>query len=468
MNNLVFPQNQSQILSLPWEHYIARNLPIWHDELTLLHNNDVRGWPAYKLPADYMQVRVHHGDLGDFYNLSDGKCGRKKLNQALLENFSKPRYCDFLVKKYKNNGQKFLRLARGLKLNEKSFSEFFVFYGLSCVMLDVTAFGSKVVTNKILELLGDCPNQSDIFAYYSKSKMLSPLQKMENELKNLIGKKIDIEREAKRLHKKYCWIPVSFVGEPWGEEYFVDLLKSQPREIAEPVPSGDEGSAKGLLAMTGETRCWLSVLGVIAGLNEYRKGIFSQVSLIIRPLLDKLARENNLGSWKDINLLAHKEILDLVKGENDYQKNLIEKRRELCMMYTSGLHKVDFLYDKDVLEFEKKFKPSANGLKEVKGIVANTGKVTGTAKIISGPIDFHKFKQGDILIAKMTSVDFLPIMKKASAFVTDEGGLACHAAIISREYNVPCVIGTGKATAVFKDGDEVEVDAENGMVKKLN
>ena len=59
----MFPKNQSQILSLPWEYYISRNLPIWHDELTLLYNNDARGWPAYDLPANYLQLRVHRGDF---------------------------------------------------------------------------------------------------------------------------------------------------------------------------------------------------------------------------------------------------------------------------------------------------------------------------------------------------------------------------------------------------------------------
>lgn len=460
----MFPKNQSQILSLPWEYYISRNIPIWHDELTLLYNNDERGWPAYKLPANYLQLRVHRGDLADFYHIMSGPYGRDKLNRGLLKNLSEQKYVDFSIKYFKKRCNEFIRLAKNLEARPKSMERFFEFYGLSCCLLDFTALGSKVITNKILELLGDRPDKTEIFARYSKSPMLSPMQKMEKELVGLRGKKIDIEREAKRLHKKYCWIPVSFVGEPWSVEYFVGLLGDRlPRrkvytERSEVflAPRND-----------GEARHYLRALGVIAGLNEYRKGAFSQVGLIIRPLLDKLSKDHNLGSWKDINLLAHNEIIDLSRGKDSYQKDLIEKRRELCMMYTSSLHKVDFLYGNDALEFEKKFKPSAHGEEEVRGIVANKGKVAGIAKIISGPKDFHKFKPCDILIAKMTSVDFLPIMKLASAFVTDEGGLACHAAIISREYNVPCVIGTGKATVVFKDGDIVEVDAEKGIVRKI-
>jgi len=67
----------------------------------------------------------------------------------------------------------------------------------------------------------------------------------------------------------------------------------------------------------------------------------------------------------------------------------------------------------------------------------------------------------------MTQPEFLPAMKKASAIITDEGGLTCHAAIISRELGIPCIIGTKIATKVFKDGDIVEVDATRGIVTML-
>ena len=67
----------------------------------------------------------------------------------------------------------------------------------------------------------------------------------------------------------------------------------------------------------------------------------------------------------------------------------------------------------------------------------------------------------------MTSVDFVPLMTRASAFITDEGGITSHAAIVSRELDKPCLIGTQNATKIFKDGDLVEVDAERGVVRKI-
>ena len=91
----------------------------------------------------------------------------------------------------------------------------------------------------------------------------------------------------------------------------------------------------------------------------------------------------------------------------------------------------------------------------------------GTAKIIFGTDDFDKVEEGDILVTPMTNPHMMPIMRKASAFITDEGGITCHAAILSREMKKPCIIGTKIATQVLKDGDKVEVDTEKGMVRKI-
>ena len=78
------------------------------------------------------------------------------------------------------------------------------------------------------------------------------------------------------------------------------------------------------------------------------------------------------------------------------------------------------------------------------------------------------FNKGDILVTWATNPTMVPLMKKASAVVTDEGAVTCHAAIVSRELGVPCIIGTGFATKILKNGDTIIVDANKGIVKKLN
>jgi phosphohistidine swiveling domain-containing protein len=104
---------------------------------------------------------------------------------------------------------------------------------------------------------------------------------------------------------------------------------------------------------------------------------------------------------------------------------------------------------------------------ELKGQVASKGKAQGRVRIVKRKDQVNLMREGEILVSTMTTPDFVPAMRKAGAIVTDEGGITCHAAIISRELKKPCVIATKLATSVFKDGDIVEVDAEKGIVRKI-
>jgi pyruvate,water dikinase len=100
----------------------------------------------------------------------------------------------------------------------------------------------------------------------------------------------------------------------------------------------------------------------------------------------------------------------------------------------------------------------------VKGIGASPGVASGKVKIIMDLEEIGKIEDGDILVTKMTTPDMVPAMKRASAIVTSDGGLTCHAAIISRELGTPCVVGTKNATRVLKDNMIVTVDGEKGVV----
>lgn len=113
-------------------------------------------------------------------------------------------------------------------------------------------------------------------------------------------------------------------------------------------------------------------------------------------------------------------------------------------------------------------KPVASELTVVKGQIARRGKVQGRAKIMNSVKDVVKVEVGDILIASETTPDYIGAMYKAAAFVTNQGGITSHAAIVARELGKPCIIGTKIATEVFKDGDLVEVDAEKGLVSIIH
>jgi phosphoenolpyruvate synthase/pyruvate phosphate dikinase len=113
----------------------------------------------------------------------------------------------------------------------------------------------------------------------------------------------------------------------------------------------------------------------------------------------------------------------------------------------------------------------------IKGSIANKGKATGKARVLVPDWkDFDKIaiavkemEEGEILVAETTSPDIITACKKASAIITNQGGMLSHAAIVSRELGIPCIIGTDKDVILnIKTGDKLEVDADNGIIKILN
>jgi pyruvate,water dikinase len=100
----------------------------------------------------------------------------------------------------------------------------------------------------------------------------------------------------------------------------------------------------------------------------------------------------------------------------------------------------------------------------LEGLAASPGVASGTVKIVYDLEDLDKVKTGDILVTKMTNPDMVVTMQKSSAIITDEGGLTAHAAIVSREMGIPCVVGTQHATKQLKDGEVVTVDGFSGKI----
>ena len=100
----------------------------------------------------------------------------------------------------------------------------------------------------------------------------------------------------------------------------------------------------------------------------------------------------------------------------------------------------------------------------VSGLGAAPGIVSGRVRILRDAAEGHLLEPGEILVAPMTSPDWVPVIRRAGALVTDSGGMTCHAAIVSRELGVPCVVGTRRATTALHDGMTITVDAARGAV----
>jgi len=121
--------------------------------------------------------------------------------------------------------------------------------------------------------------------------------------------------------------------------------------------------------------------------------------------------------------------------------------------------------------FEQNIKSTEKQEKNIQGQPASLGRYTGRVrKVMPGDLDMlqesiEKFKKGEVLVTSMTQPNMMVIAKKAGAIVADEGGITSHAAIISRELKIPCIVGCLHAMQALHDGDRVAVDAERGVVR---
>ncbi len=179
---------------------------------------------------------------------------------------------------------------------------------------------------------------------------------------------------------------------------------------------------------------------------------------------------------KTVELDVELSMQSVQKLNDDWIKNLAEIGRRIEEHYGKPMD-VEWCVEKESLYIVQarpvttikpvklaERKEEKKGEVLLKGLAASPGVVCGKVVMIKDSSEISRVKEGDILVTQMTSPDMVPAMRKAKAIVTNEGGLTCHAAIVSRELGIPCVVGTGKATEVLKEGMEITVDASTGVV----
>lgn len=183
----------------------------------------------------------------------------------------------------------------------------------------------------------------------------------------------------------------------------------------------------------------------------------------------KIAQRFNLDIF-EVKYYFMEEIKNLLLENKEVDLRDLKKRRDFsCFVLTKKDHTA-LRYDFYGREAAKVLRAVMDTFKqkEIKGYVASAPQrhLVGRVQIVLDT-QRDKFKAGSILVTTMTRPDFVPLMHQATAIITDEGGITCHAAIVSRELGIPCIISTKVATKLLKDGDMIELDLEKGIVKKL-
>ena len=262
---------------------------------------------------------------------------------------------------------------------------------------------------------------------------------------------------------KYAWIEVhSFVGEPLSIERLYEQVTHttvEPSQKPMPETASEELHKRGrIVAYCGYVK---------NGGAEH----FDMLSGRARPFLHAICKKIGI-TYDELLYLTDVEVLHALRGDITTKeiKDRSDRRQEMNVaVFSDKNNQMVFIENsRDVAILEREMIPvNESNTSIIHGDVGNPGKYTGVVRIVMNNDNFLKFQTGEVLVSTMTTPNFLILMQKSGAIVTDIGGVLCHAAIVSREMGKPCVIGTKFATNLLKDGDLVEVDADRGVVRIL-
>ena len=331
---------------------------------------------------------------------------------------------------------------------------------------------NRIGIKKLIGFLeGKVENVGNIVAILISTTKKSVVQQAEEELLQIAisGDK----NRIKEYTKKYCWIPVGYADEEaWDEKHFLEELEKivDPVGSLEKIKSGIkklEAEKEKLLKELNPPKEIINLINVMSDFVYYKDYIRTHMNKSFyysNPLFSEIA--SRLGvSLADIKLFSGYEIAEMIEsGKFDAEE--AEKRKKAFVVGVDGDQKI-LLSGKVALDFiQTEFKDDFSDTVELKGNPASSGKLEGEVLVIHKQEDYHGEKDF-ILVTPMTTPELMHIAKNALAIVTDEGGITCHAAIISRELGIPCIVGTKHATKVLKNGDIVYVDTSNRSVQKL-
>ncbi len=285
----------------------------------------------------------------------------------------------------------------------------------------------------------------------------------------------EIQRGIDELHKKFSWVSYGYVGPEISRQAFEqevaefsqqeDLEKELQRVLNEDKETEKkQRELERFFKLDEYGKKLFTLARTFMFQKEYRKQVLYHSFFVVFELRKEIAKRSGV-SLKNLSYALPSEIEQILLSNLD--SSALNARKKLCV-YLPSEQKVF------VSEQAEKFVASilpplvSTDIKELRGESAFVGQtIRGNVKVVLTLHDLNKLRHGDVLISPATSPAMVPAMKIASAIVTDQGGLTCHAAIVSRELRKPCVIGTKIATKVLKDDDVVEVDTVNGIVKKL-
>lgn len=291
-----------------------------------------------------------------------------------------------------------------------------------------------------------------------------------------------LRRNIEKHIEKFKYLGYNFEGPAFPDSYFLRRLReivvdnSDPSQRLKKI-ARDKSVASKLIRKINEdlsiNKKYLQLFEIAREIiygKDYRKMSLVESYYKVEPLLREISKRFNL-SIDEVRGSSNDELEKIANGNAKKPVDMEDRLKEsLFVVIDKKLPGKIIVGNTDVFNKIAKHLKKIEDFSEVSyfhGQTASIGKAKGIVRIINNVKELAKMKKGDVLVSQMTNPDLVPAMKKASAIITDLGGITCHAAIISRELKIPCVIGTRNATKILKDGDLVEVDAFRGEIRKI-
>lgn len=324
-------------------------------------------------------------------------------------------------------------------------------------------------------------NADEIYRIVTSLSELYEYQKMRLKIFEIVlsGDK----KRIKELVREYSWVTeYSLVEDLADYDYFekeidkiskenakieIEKMKRDIAQNAENFKKIKQDIKNSLLRKQAE------LINKYVFLRNDRVDLYRKIQVSLRKIFDAIGdiikKEKGIYmNHKDLAYFLNREIEDYLVNGNLPDLKEIEKRKTSRYVYYHDKNGSFINTDEKFIEESIKIIVKKEEIKEIKGTIAFKGIVRGKVALILDKKDLHKVEKDSVLVARTTMPDYTHAMEIASAFVTDEGGLLSHAAIISRELKRPCIVGSKNATKILKDGMIVEVDANKGIVRIIN
>ena len=343
------------------------------------------------------------------------------------------------------------------------------------------------VDNLIIDKVAELVNTTGIYSIDETLSLLKITKEIKDNNYSLNNLNDKIITTIENHKNKYGWMK-SYVDEHesasiYNIEYYLsrikDLLDEDVDKLIYNIENKRLSSDKQFEELLNNSNFNQLTKNMLTAMRD-----FIYLQTLLSESYTRMMVMGKISIMKEIVSRINKDIESYVCLDFDEQKEVIYDTKNYdkyveINKYCKGRIKIDnykkILKGKDVTILKQKVndyclslaKEKLKSGRVIRGTSVNGGIVKGKAKIIKTIKDLSKINNGDILVADMTSPDYVTVFNKVAAFITDEGGLTCHAAIVSKEFNVPCIVGTQFATQILKDNTLIEVDANNGVITIL-